>query len=88
MKKKEEEDPTVSYVLNKELEFKIRLRTLPNDIKEIASVKTKIDDPLMSDFHNNPKSPSSFVIFSLTFSAFSCSSASVYIFSNSYNFFN
>ena len=35
MKKKEEEDPTVPYVLNKELEFKIRLRTLPNDIKEM-----------------------------------------------------
>ena len=35
MKKKEEEDPTAPYVLNKELEFKIRLRTLPNDIKEM-----------------------------------------------------
>jgi len=45
MKKKEEEDPTVPYVLNKELEFKIRLRTLPNDIKEmlgfIAAKMTK-----------------------------------------------
>ena len=34
MKEKEEEDPTVPYVLSKDLDFKIRLVTLPSAIKE------------------------------------------------------
>ena len=37
MKKKEDKDPTAPLVLNKELEFKIRLCTLPQDIKRMLN---------------------------------------------------